>query len=412
VKIKNTDGSIRIIGQALYGMPEVGKWQREFIKVLFVTVLLIQGKVNFSSLANHSEFCRKTFRRGFRREFDFESFNLRCIEQRPVKTELVGVIDTSFITKRGKQTEGLGYFFNGCVGKAMRGLELSEIALIDSGTKQAYAFSSQQTIDQDDCSRMELYAKHLKNCADKFPCEVRYLLADGHYTKHDFVETVCNLELNLVGKLRSDANLKYLYEGTYQGQGRPKLYDGKVDFADLARFKPEGKLEKDYHVYSQRLYHVSLKRIIQVVLLLDLSDTTKPTYILLFSTDLTLSGFQIIKLYKLRFQIEFLFRDAKQFTGLTNCQARDSKALDFHFNVAFSAVNIAKLDLQLQHHKTLNCQSSFVFSLASYIRENYSHKLLKRLLSNLDFDLTSPKVNIAFNSALAFGFSESRFSPN
>jgi len=411
VKKQNTDGLITIIEQALVKMPEVGKWQREFIKVLFVTVLLIQGKVNFGSLANHSELCRKTFRRSFRRDFDFESFNLGCIEQRPVKNELVAAIDASFITKRGKQTEGLGYFFNGCVGKAMRGLELSKIALIDSGTKQAYAFSSQQTIDQEDYSRMELYAKHLKNCADKFPCEVRYLLADGHYTKHDFVEAVCDLDLDFIGKLRCDANLKYLYQGKYQGRGRPKQYAGKVDFTDLSQFKNEGELEKNYYIYSQKLYHVSLRRKIQVVLLLNLTDKTKPTYILLFSTDLNLNGFQIIQLYKLRFQIEFLFRNAKQFTGLSTCQARDAKALNFHFNTAFSAVNLAKLDLQIQQHQQ-NQNQVFVFSLASYIRKNYSHCLLNRLLSNLDLDLTSSKVNLALNNALAFGFSESRFSPN
>ena len=73
---KQSDGLEIIIEQALAGMPEVGKWQREFIKVLFATILLIQGKVNFSSLGNHGVLCIKTFRRGFQREFDFECFIL------------------------------------------------------------------------------------------------------------------------------------------------------------------------------------------------------------------------------------------------------------------------------------------------------------------------------------------------
>ena len=80
MKIKNKDGLNEIIEQALVGMPDIGKWQKEFIKILFATVLLIQGKVNFCSLSNHSELCRKTFGRGFKREFDFEELNLRCIE--------------------------------------------------------------------------------------------------------------------------------------------------------------------------------------------------------------------------------------------------------------------------------------------------------------------------------------------
>jgi len=37
---------------------------------------------------------------------------------------------------------------------------------------------------------------------------------------------------------------------------------------------------------------------------------------MLFSTDLELAAKDIYRFYKARFQIEFLFRDAKQFTGL------------------------------------------------------------------------------------------------
>jgi len=217
VKIKNKDGLNTIIEQALVGMPEVGKWQREFIKVLFTTILLIQSKVNFSSLGNHSVLCIKTFRRGFQREFDFESFNLKCIEQRPIQGNLVAAIDASYIKKSGKQTEGLGYFFNGCAGKAMKGLEVSEIALIDCDNKQAYAFSTRQTVDKDGFSRMELYAHHVKDSVDKFPTDVKYLLADGYYSKRSFVDEICALELDMVGKLRSDANLKYLYQGSHTG---------------------------------------------------------------------------------------------------------------------------------------------------------------------------------------------------
>jgi len=403
VKIQE-DGLSTIIDQALAEMPEVGKWQREFIKVLFATILLIQGKVNFSSLANHSVLCIKTFRRGFQRDFDFESFNLRCIEQRPAQGNLVAAIDASFIKKSGKQTEGLGYFFNGCTGKAMKGLEISEIALIDCDSKQAYAFSTKQTVDKERFSRMELYAQHVKDSVDTFPADVKYLLADGYYSKRGFVDEVCDLELDIVGKLRSDANLKYLYQGSHTGRGRPRKYDGKVDFQDLSRFRFEQTLEDTFHIYSQPVFHVQLKRIIRVVLVVNTSKK-QPSYIVLFSTDLNLNGSEILTLYRLRFQIEFLFRDAKQFTGLADCQARNTKALDFHFNTAFSAVNLAKLDLQIQHRQQKQTQL-FVFSLASYIQRNFSSQLLKRFLSNLAFDLTCPKIHSAFNKSLSFGFSD------
>jgi hypothetical protein len=65
---------------------------------------------------------------------------------------------------------------------------------------------------------------------------------------------------------------------------------------------------------------------------------------LYFSTDLTQEGMQIVRYYRSRFQIEFLYRDAKQHTGLTDCQARSKNKLDFHFNASLTAVNLAKYD--------------------------------------------------------------------
>jgi hypothetical protein len=50
---------------------------------------------------------------------------------------------------------------------------------------------------------------------------------------------------------------------------------------------------------------------------------------LFFSTDTSLSGIDIFLFYKSRFQIEFLYRDAKQFTGLEHCQSRSETKLDF-----------------------------------------------------------------------------------
>ena len=63
---------------------------------------------------------------------------------------------------------------------------------------------------------------------------------------------------------------------------------------------------------------------------------------LYFSTDLNLSAWYIVKYYKLRFQIEFIYRDANQFTGLEHCQARSEQKLYFHMNTALTTVSIEK----------------------------------------------------------------------
>ena len=49
------------------------------------------------------------------------------------------------------------------------------------------------------------------------------------------MDTVRELNLHFIGKLRVDANLRYLYTGEQKKLGTPRKYDGKVDCNDLSR---------------------------------------------------------------------------------------------------------------------------------------------------------------------------------
>ena len=60
-----------------------------------------------------------------------------------------------------------------------------------------------------------------------------------------------------------------------------------------------------------------------------------------FSTDTSMSAKDIMDIYQSRLQIEYLYRDAKQFTGLTHCQSRKRESLDFAFNMSLSSINVA-----------------------------------------------------------------------
>ena len=169
--------------------------------------------------------------------------------------------------------------------------------------------------------------------------------------------------------------LRYLYQGPPRsGRGRPKRYDGRVDFKDLSRFEGTATDQPHILLYSQVVNHPRLKRDLRVVVVM---NTTTDRYALLFSTDTTLPAETIYRYYRARFQIEFVFRDSKQFTGLADCQARSQLKLDTHFNLSLTALNFAKFE-----SAAIN-EPDTVFSMASLKRRAFNQHLIDRILAHL-----------------------------
>src|SRR5207237_7445251 len=129
---------------------------------------------------------------------------------------------------------------------------------------------------------------------------------------------------------------------------------------------------------------VSLKRKLRVVVLVNRKDPHKPRYIVLASTDLELDGRRLVELYRARFQIEFLFRNSKQFTGLSDCQARAESALDFHFNASLATLNLVRAEELLASTN----QAPQVFSMASWKQRHFNERLLDLFIENLALDPT------------------------
>jgi len=181
--------------------------------------------------------------------------------------------------------------------------------------------------------------------------------------------------LHQIGKLRADAHLRYLYQGPKRpGPGRQKTYDGKVNWSDLSRFERLDTEDEHIVLYHQVLNHVQLKRDLQVVVVV---HTQRHRYAVLFSTDGDLEPQRLYRYDKARFQIECLFRDAKQCTGLSDCQARSKAKLDLHFNASLSAVTFAKLEARHQHGN-----GDQAFSMASLKRRAFNQHLIDRICAH------------------------------
>jgi hypothetical protein len=374
---------MRLLQNVLHSLKKTKKPQYKFVTHLLGLMLMLPGHATFRNMSRYSPSHERTFSRWYARDFDWVSLNQAAItEAVPPEHDQALVMDASFVPKSGKHTYGLDRFWNGSHSRAEKGLEISTLAWLDITDNCAYCLSvehtppSAETADPE-TTRMDVYLDQLSRVVTTHDLRfLRYVVTDGAYSKQKFVAGVRALELHQIGKLRADAHLRYLYQGPKRpGPGRQKTYDGKVNWSDLSRFERLDTEDEHIVLYHQVLNHVQLKRDLQGVVVV---HTQRNRYAVLFSTDVDLEPQRLYRYYKARFQIEFLFRDAKQFTGLSDCQARSKAKLDFHFNASLSAVTFAKLEARHQHGN-----GNQAFSMASLKRQAFNQHLIDRICEHL-----------------------------
>ena len=399
-----------IVEKILGKMPGIFRPQFKFMLILFATILCLGGRMNFRNMSRHSDLSEKTFSRNFRKDFDFVLFNSMVVEEAitdPV--EKIAAMDCTFVPKSGDKTYGLDYFWNGCADRSEKGLELSVVSVNDVSGKTAYTVSAMQTPPSEpmvegprqmpyvcrrnrmifkgssvimrhrEKTRIDFYAFQIRMLRNSLPADVTYVAVDGYYAKEKFVAAVVETGLHIVGKLRSDASLRYLYKGPRrEGRGRPKLYDGKVDLRDVTgRMELVAEPEKGVLLYTDVVNAPFLKRNIRVAYLLDTRKEKGPRHTVFYSTDTEIAATDILRFYGSRFQIEFIFRDAKQHTGLCDCQATDGNALNFHFNSSLSALNLARAE---DRRQTPDGEPA-VFSMSSVKTRYHNEFLIDRIIS-------------------------------
>jgi len=383
----------------------ITKPQRKFLLTLFTTILALRGKVNFRNLSRYSGLSARTYARQFDQPFDFIRLNRTLIDQvvPPGHPRLIA-FDPCFLPKAGKHTPELAYFWNGCHGRAEKGLEVSCFSLIDLEHNTGYALSVQQTpapVNTDDEETLiDTYLDHLHTVIPYLHPEETHLAVDGQFAKKKWLDGVEAVGLHTIGKLRCDANMRFFYTGPLRahGSGRQKTYDGKVDWQDLSGFDYVTQ-QDGLELYTQVLNHVSFKRTLRVVVVLDQRDPKKRRYALLFSTDQELDPVTLFFSYKARFQIEFIFRDAKQFTGFADAQTRDAQRLHFHFHAALTTLNIAKIE----QRQIQAADQPMVYSMASVKACYFNELFLQRIFSTFGWDPNRLKKSSHYPALREFG---------
>jgi hypothetical protein len=374
-------------------MKSVNKWQYGFILEILGLLLGIKGRLNFLQSGRYGKGGEQHYRNQFNTPFDFPAFNKELIAQHGGK-HLAIALDPSYASKSGKATSGVGHYWSGVAGKAKWGLEISGIAAIDIDNHTAFHLGAVQTPGNlEPENLLGHYAGTLAQRKGLLLSISKYVVADAYFSKHGFVSRLSTNGFETAGRLRDGAGLRYIFKGGHKtGRGRPKKYDGKIDYSKL---KGEHftivEENRENKIYQAIVFSKSLKREINLVIA-HTNRKGKWKHKLYFCTDLNISAEMLLKYYRTRFQIEFTFRDAKQHTGLNHCQARNENKLHFHFNPSLTTINIAKV----AHWMPAPKEQRGAFSMADIKTMYHNELLLNRFFDVFGIrpDLTKNKQKI------------------
>ena len=331
--------------------------------------------------------------------------------------------DESVITKSGKKTHGLDHFFSGLLSKVVPSMAIFALSLIDVTERRSYPIRVEQVIRSEeekaaakakkqprkaqqkaqvkgqpgrpkgsqnrDKTQVELtpelqrIQKMVQNQLTLFQglLSITYLVLDGHFGNHNAWQMVRQCGLHLISKLRHDAALHFIYQGTYAGKGPYKKYGDKLNYAKLSdKHLVATQVEKqiETRIYQAQMRHHEFAQRFNVVIIHKTNlKTDAGAHVILFSSDLERSYDKIIDYDRLRFQLEFNFRDAKQHWGLEDWMNIQEVPLTNALNLSLFMVNVSQV--LLAEFRKSNPQSS-VLDLKAYCRAaRYFEEMIKML---------------------------------
>lgn len=379
-----------LIIRTLNNISVFNKCRKDFFCEVVILLLSIKGRINFLQLGRYGNFKEQRYRQQFEKPFPWLDFNKELALSHG-GSRFVIAFDPSYINKSGKKTPGVGWYWSGCAGQAKWGLEIGGLAAIDLDNHTAFHLEAVQTLieDKQATSLTDWYVNVIKERKETLSLISKYLVAAAWFSKKPFVDQIIEMNMHLISRLRDDADLKYLYLDPPTGKrGRPSKYAGKVITDDIdTNYFELIEQNKEGTVYSAVVFSKALKRNIRLVHVTYTNDKGKLIRKLYFSTDTQMDALEILDCYQSRFQIEFLYRDAKQYTGLNDSQARSENKLNFQFNAALTTINIAKVEHWLSQPKEVRKP----FSMANIKTMNHNRLLLQRFIDVFGVNAYSAK---------------------
>ena len=290
--------------------------------------------------------------------------------------------DETIVTKSGKHTPGLERFFASLYGKPIPGLAFFTLALISTTQRRSFPIAVEQVVrsaEEKALTQAKTATKPAKRTVgrpkgstskantslERSPELTRiqrqicallariggvlpltYLVLDGHFGNAAALQMALECQLQLISKLRSDSALYLPYTGPYAGRGPRRIYGDKLDPRCIPeRFLCQTTLEKgiESRIYQLQARHKTVAQLLNVVCIVKTNlKTHAQAHVLLFSSDLALAFDKLRDYYCLRFQLEFSFRDAKQYWGLEDFMTTHPTRVTNAANLSLFMVNLVE----------------------------------------------------------------------
>jgi len=376
----------------------------------------------------------RTIQRFFNTKIDWVALFYRFFQKhhfRPGGTYILAG-DESVITKAGTETHGLDRFYAGLFNRPVKGIAIFALSLIDVSTRQSHPVQVEQVVRTEAEKEAAKAKKKKKGTAKrgrpkgsknkdktnvtltfelqriqkmlkkqlallKNTLSVNYIVLDGHFGSNNALQMARQCGLHLISKLRYDAAL-YL---PYRGENRRKKYGKRLDYRDISpEYLVESTREGDIRtrIYQLTALNRYFASALNVVIITKVNTKTGAfAHVILFSGDPTLAYDKLIDYYRLRFQIEFNFRDAKQYWGLEDFMNIKKLPLTNALNLSLFMVNVAQVLLS-QYRQSV--PQAGVLDLKSYYRANrYLAEMIKMLPQKPEPNLLA----LIFRSLISIG---------
>jgi putative transposase len=322
-------------------------------------LLSISGRVTMKGLSRWSDKggSYRTIQRFFNTSLNWLELNWLLIRHHLWDGDDVALMsgDHVVVTKSGKTTHGLDRFFSSLYGQAVPGLCFLSLSLLSVKHRTSYPVVTEQVDKRLEVpvqatptktktsggsrgrpkgsknrNRREIelspslgfiqthMKKVLEQIGDAF--SVIYFIFDGELGHNDALQMTQQVGLHLISKLRYNSALYLPYDGPYSGRGPRRKYGQKLDYQNIpSEYLKSKSVDEDIktQIYQMPLWHKKFSDLLNIVVIVKTNlQTSKTAHVVLFSSDLSLGYESLIDYYRLRFQIEFNFRDAKQYWGL------------------------------------------------------------------------------------------------